>query len=291
MKLESLVIACHQTVTSRKVYINHRYYISGDYIPNNPFATLYEEVMQAQHTSDYFEPEVLENYPRRLLIFRLALNMDQRKLARKLGVSQGTIWAIESGYKKQIKTKTALKILNLMAANNIRIPDYQTLLNRYSNIAERGKFHGEYARRMANKAVSLGSGIKSAILKKPTAQEAILLKELTKQGIAFQFHGVIVTPRKFVVDFVFPSDKSPKVVIEMKDLKSNYRKRMQAIDLAYRALKMHQSHPNLKLIAVVDGTLQDDALGILKDEYDKVLQNPSSREVVKVVKGLIGSTV
>ena len=46
---------------------------------------------------------------------------------------------------------------------------------------------------------------------------------------------------------------------------------MQAIDLAYRAL--------------------NDALTILKDEYDKVLQNPSSVEVANTIRGLVGSTV
>ncbi len=262
-------------------------------MPIKSFATLYEEVMQAQRQcrSGFFEPKVLEAYPKRLLIFRLALNMDQRKLAEELGVSQSTIWSMEKGRRKQINTKTALKILDLISVNRTVIPDYQTLLNRHSNIAERGKFHGEYARRMANRAVSAGGSIKSAVLKRPTSQEATLLEELNKQRMAFQFHGVIEASRKFVVDFVFPSDKYPKVVIEMKDLKLDYRKRTQAIDLAYRALKMRQSHPYLKLVAVVDGTLQNDALEILKDEYDKVLQNPSSREVVKVVKDLIGSTV
>ncbi|MGC8537704.1 MAG: helix-turn-helix domain-containing protein [Candidatus Micrarchaeia archaeon] len=247
--------------------------------------------MQVQRKSGLFEPKVLEAHPKRLLIFRLALNMNQRELAGKLRVSQGTIWAMENGRRKQINTNTVLKVLNLMPVNGIVIPDYQTLFKRYSNIAEKGKFRGEYARRMANRAVSAGSGIKSAILKKPTTQEATLLKELNKQRIAFQFHGVIEASRKFVVDFVFPSDKYPKVVLEMKDLKLDYRKRTQAIDLAYRALKMRQSHPHLKLVAVVDGMLQNDALEILKDEYDKVLQNPSSREVVKAVKDLIGSTV
>lgn len=260
-------------------------------MPLKSLATLYEEVTQAQRKSGLFEPKVLEAYPKRLLIFRLALNMDQRKLAEKLWVSQGTIWAMENGYRKQIATRMVLKIFGLMSVNKIVIPDYQTLLNRYSNIAEKGKFRGEYAKKMANRAVSASSSIKSAVFTKPTTQEATLLKELNREKIAFQFHGVIKASRTFVVDFVFPSDKYPKIVLEMKDLKLDYRKRMQAIDLAYRALKMRQSYKHLKLVAVVDGTLQNDALEILKGEYDKVLQNPSSREVVKAVKDLIGSTV
>lgn len=234
---------------------------------------------------------MLVDCPEHLLIFRLSLSMDQRKFARKLGVSQGTIWAIENGYRKHISAKVASKMLDLMAAEKMQIPTAKILMARRSEIAINGRFDGEYAKRMADRAASMEIGVKSAVLQKPTKQEAVLLDELTRQGMAFQFHGVIEAGRKFVVDFVFPSSRSPKVVLEAKDLQLNYRKRMQAIDLAYRALKIRQTYPRIKLVAVIAGGIQNDALTILKDEYDKVLQNPSSVEVANTIRGLVGSTV
>jgi hypothetical protein len=89
------------------------------------------------------------------------------------------------------------------------------------------------------------------------------------------------------VDFVFPSERDPKLVLEIKDLQSNYRKRLLAIDLAYRAIKIRQNYPNIKLIALVDGNLQNDALQIIKPEYDKVIQNASSEEVLDIIKGFM----
>ncbi len=67
-----------------------------------------------------------------------------------------------------------------------------------------------------------------------------------------------------MVDFVLPSEKQPKVVIEMKDLRSEYRKKLAAIDLAYRAIKIKERYPKVKLVAVIDGNLQNEALEIIK---------------------------
>lgn len=211
--------------------------------------------------------------------------MDQRSLASLLDKSQGTIWSIENGYIKNISSADAVKILN--ATRKIKnIPNETILLNRVSEIAKRGRFHDEYAKKMSKRA-SKDKSIRSAVLSMPTKQENVLIKALNKQKINFQFHGVIKASRKFVVDFVFPSERDPKLVLEIKDLQSNYRKRLLAIDLAYRAIKIRQNYPNIKLIALVDGNLQNDALQIIKPEYDKVIQNASSEEVLDIIKGFM----
>lgn len=258
---------------------------------NKPFATLYEEVVRTQQEGSTLEYHTFISKPERLLILRLALNVDQRRFATMLGISQGTVWNIERGGRKHLSKKVIVKVRHLVTSKSIQIPTVDILSKRHLEITRRGRFAGEYARKMANKAVSSGSALKSAIRKDPTHQEDSLIEELSRQKILFQFHGVIGTTRKFVVDFVFPSDRSPKIALEVKDLRLDYRKRLQAIDLAYRALKIRQSNPKIKLVAVVDGKLQNDALSIIKEEYDNVLQNPSSKEVAKTIKGLSGSTM
>jgi transcriptional regulator with XRE-family HTH domain len=135
---------------------------------------LYKEVLQVTDNFKILNPEVLKNDPRRLLIFRLLLNMDQRSLASLLDKSQGTIWSIENGYIKNISSADAVKILN--ATRKIKnIPNETILLNRVSEIAKRGRFHDEYAKKMSKRA-SKDKSIRSAVLSMPTKQENVLIK-------------------------------------------------------------------------------------------------------------------
>jgi transcriptional regulator with XRE-family HTH domain len=257
----------------------------GDYITVKTLSGLYKEVVVATNNFKQFNIEVLMDNPRRLVIFRLLMNLDQRSLASLLNKSQGTIWSIENGYIKNISAQNSLKILK-----NVRkiktFPDEKELLGRLSGIKSRGRFYGEYAKEMSTRAAK-DKSIRGAVMSVPTSQEDIIRKELINQNINFKFHGIIEAHRKFVVDFVFPSEKDPKLILEVKNLPSDYRKRILAIDLAYRALKIRQSYPNTKLIAVVDGKLQNDALDILNNEYDRVIQNTSLEETLKIIKSFI----
>ena len=203
--------------------------------------------------------------------------------------SQGTIWSLENGIIKNISLENAEKIITEVRKLT-SIPNEEILVNRIHNISNRGRFYGDYAKRMSRRA-SKDNSIRSAVMQMPTKQEGNLLKELKKQEIPFKFHGIIKASRTFVVDFVFPSETNPKVILEMKDLPSNFRKRLLAIELAYRSMKIKQKYPNVKTIAVIDGGLQNDAFEILKDEYDKVLLSPSLYEISKVVKLCTGSVV
>ena len=155
------------------------------------------------------------------------------------------------------------------------------MTKRFSEIANRGKFYGKYAKKMSLK--SPNNAIASAILRQPTVQESSLIKKLNQKGIQFKFHGLIETPRKFVVDFVLPSEQNPKIVLELKDFKTNYNKRSTAVELAYRAIKIHQKYPQIKMIAVLDGNIQQDALRIIREEYNKVLLNPAFQEIENAI--------
>ena len=250
---------------------------------------LYREVMQESDSFKDIRPEVLTRNPRRLLVFRLFLNLDQRSIGKLLGKSQGTVWFIENGYIKTINKDSAVRIVEL--AKKIRtVPNYEDLSARSMEITKRGRFYGQYAKKMSERA-SKDKSIRSAVSIKPTRQEALLVEELTKKQVDFKLHGVIDAERKFVVDFVFPSEGNPRLILEMKDLQKDYRKRLLAIDLAYRSLKIRKYHPDVRMIAAINGKLQNDALEIVKSEYDKVLQNASPVEVLRAINSYIGSTV
>ncbi|MBU3897149.1 MAG: helix-turn-helix domain-containing protein [Nanoarchaeota archaeon] len=202
--------------------------------------------------------EILSEDPQKLLVFRLMLNINQRKLANLLNVSQGTIYAIENGKRKKLNIKLIERIVEMINKLEI-IADTDTLTKRYSDIANKGKFQGEYAKRMSFRA-SKERSIRGAVNKKPTNQEKKFIIELDKIGVQYTFNGVVTieNSRKFVVDFIFPSQNNPKVIIEMKELKSKYRKRLQATELAYKAIKMRQHHTNIKMIVVLDGIIENE---------------------------------
>ncbi len=242
---------------------------------------LYKEVERATNNFKGIRPELLIKNPKWLLVFRLLLNKDQRSLAKMLNKSQGTIWSLETGVIKQMNPKDAQKIAEL--TKPVGIVEAKVLLERYNDISQRGKFYGDYAKRMRQRAPN-DISIRSAIAQAPTSQEEELMQELKKQGIKFQFHGKIVASRTFVVDFIFPSENNPKIFLEMKDLPSNYLKRLMAVELAYRAIKIKKKHPKIKAVAIIKGNLQNNAYQIIKEEYDKVLLNTPLHEVLKTLK-------
>ena len=248
---------------------------------------LYDDVVQTTENFKSLKPQMIAEKPNRLLIFRLLLNTDQRTIARMLNKSQGTIYAIEKGLRKSVDLNDATKIIEETKKVE-QIPTKEILLKRLSEIANRGTFNGVYAKIMSLKA-SKERSIKGAVLKEPTKQENTLIRKLNEQKTPFQFHGVIEASRKFVVDFAFPSEKNPKVILEMKELKLDYRKRQMAIELAYRAIKIRQKYPQIKLITVIDGNLQEEAIKIIKEEYDRVLINSPLDDVLKTIKFLMGS--
>lgn len=242
--------------------------------------SIYDDVKRSTNGFRFLKPEIIEEKPQRLIIFRLILGFDQRSMANFLGKSQGTVWSIERGIRK-INPTLAAKVINQVKKVK-SIPTKNDLIQRHSEIANRGKFYGDYAKKMSLKAPN--RSVTSAILAKPTLQEANLIALLNKEKIKFQFHGVLESSRKFVVDFVFPSEKTPKLIVEVKELKSIYRKRLAAIDLAYRAIKIRQKHPKIKLIAIIDGDLQGDASSIIGEEYNKLILNSSPENSLKVIR-------
>ena len=202
-------------------------------------------------------------------------------MAKILNKSQGAIWSIEKGLIKKLSMENAQIIIGQIKGNEIISPSL--LFKRQQDISQRGKFYGDYAKRMSQRAPK-DISIRSAIAQTPTKQEKELIEELRKQGIKFQFHGKIAASRTFIVDFVFPSESKPKIFLEMKDLPSNYLKRLMAVELAYRAIKIKKKHPKIKAVAVIKGNLQNNAYEIIKEEYDNVLLNPSLQEVLKAIK-------
>ncbi len=246
--------------------------------------SLYDEVLTETKNFNDLIPDVILENPKRLVIFRLIKNMDQRSFGNMLGISQGTIYAIENDLRKTVKMKVIEGIFESL--RGVKIPDKKTLLNRYDEISLRGKFHGEYARKMSLLA-NKNRSIKGAVLKPPTDQEGEFIRRLQETNMDFKFHGIVKTSREFVVDFIFPSEINPRLILEVKDLKHNFRKRQSAIQLAYESLKIRQKYPEIKLLAAINGKWENDAINIIKEEYDYVLLNKPVEEVIELIRNFL----
>ena len=245
---------------------------------------LYDEVLTETKNFNDFTPNVILENPKRIVIFRLISNMDQRSFGDVLGISQGTIYAIENGLRKTVKMKVIKGVFE--SIKDMKIPGKEKLLKRYNEIYIRGKFHGEYARKMSLLA-NKNRSIKGAVLKPPTNQENEFIKRLQETNVNFKFHGIVKTSREFVVDFIFPSEIDPKLILEVKDLNNNFRKRQSAIQLAYESLKIKQKYPEIRLLAAINGKWEFDAINIIKEEYDYVLLNKPVDEVIKLVRNFL----
>lgn len=243
---------------------------------------IYNETTKITNNFREINPHIISKRPHTLLTFRLILNMSQWQFAKLINKSQGTVYMIENNMRKSVDEKVIQRVLSKI--KRIRqVPEKKILIERYSKIANRGTFRDSiYAKRMSLMA-SKERSIKGAILNAPTKQEKAFIDMLQDKNIPYKFHAVIVASRKFVVDFLFPSDENPRLVIEMKQLNLNYRKRLQAIELAYRAIKIHQKYPNIKLIAILEGNIPEEVINILKEDYDHVFVNVPFKNIIKLL--------
>ena len=230
---------------------------------------------------------VIAQHPEVIALYRLSLGKSQRDFARFLNMSQAKVSELERGIGRVNKEKAEewAKLLS-----SVRLLSVLELENNRSQIHKRGRFFGEYAKKMALKSAE-NAAIISATKKKPTPQEQRLKLLFENAGIEHQPQVVFPAQnQKFVVDFVFPTIDNPKVIVEAKELNTSYRKRLSVIDLAYRAIKMKQANPKIKMIAIIDtnGLLRSSRKRLSLD-YDYVLINPSDNLVVQTLREVLAS--
>jgi transcriptional regulator with XRE-family HTH domain len=210
------------------------------------------------------------------------LNLSQRKIADRLGVSQGLIWSIENGKRKP--SEKILERLNKLLPKNIEIT-LEEIKNRLNQISESGKFKGEFAKMMSLRA-SKERSLKGELKKPPTEQEKDLIEKFTKEKIPFKFKSIVRTKkRKFVVDFAFPDDRNTEILLEVKNSQKISRKRNEAIQLAFKAIKIKSENKKVKLFALLEGVWPEEALSIIKEDFDKVFMN--SKELITYLKSVL----
>lgn len=224
---------------------------------------------------------VVEN-PSLIKKIRVENGLSQRALAKLVNCSQGTIWALEEGYRKQVSVNVAKKLMQLFKSDG-RLPSNERVNALSAQIAKRGRFTHENAREFASKGGQKGALI-AAVQRRPTSQEQQIEKFLLNKNIAFTRQALVRgDTRRFVVDFALPSEESPKIIIEAKSLPNKFRKDLQMISLAWRIIKMKQKYPELLVIVWLEGEIPPSALQIVKDEADYVALNEHVDKLSEIV--------
>ena len=90
---------------------------------------------------------ILVRYPKAIKLFRLMLEKDQRSFAKLIGRNQQWVSAIERGFIHNISETEAERLAILLGKINLRKFASSEILRNEKQIANRGKFCGEYARK------------------------------------------------------------------------------------------------------------------------------------------------
>jgi DNA-binding XRE family transcriptional regulator len=231
--------------------------------------TLFSKTAEETEKFSSIESSVFVKYPKAIKVFRLMAGKDQISFAKLIGKNQQWVSAIERGFILGISKSEAERIALCISRIELRRVGLNEIAQLETEIASRGKFQGEYARKMALKVAGRNS-VRSAESQKPTVQEEKIAAVFRKNGIGFQMHKPInVGKITFVCDFVL--GKMP-IVIEAKHLTTKYRTKALIAELAYKALRVKRFYPKAKLFAVInrDATMANSERLILKEEFDSL---------------------
>jgi DNA-binding XRE family transcriptional regulator len=230
----------------------------------------------AEKTTSNFKkisPEIILKEPKVLKIFRVLSGNGQTTFAKTLGISQSAVSALERGAIKALSKKELKRVGLVLSKQKFEVLSEEEFIKRSKKIAIRGRFYSEYAKAIAEKNARKAA-IRSAQSKKPTVQEQQIADFLQGNGICFEKQASLEVNNVFyVVDFVIPNAKNPRMIIEAKNLETKYRKKASICELAYRSIKLKQKYSGVKTVAVINGNLTKTEELILSQEFDTLLYN------------------
>ncbi len=250
MKLESLVIACQQSRQSSEMFILLAAFILA---------------VNSMETNWKKNPKLLQK-------IRASLGFSQIKFARFLGTKQSTLSALERGAIKTVSEEAAECFAKKLKDVKIAFMTENEMQQKLLQISQRGKFKGEYARRMALKVHSKNA-VESARSQPLTKQEERINTLLKESGLHYEIHPAIDAGGiSFVADFKVEKNRW-MILVEAKEFRTKYRLKAPICELAYKATRIKRFNKNVMMVAVVSGRLMQSEKKILSDEFDAVFED------------------
>lgn len=226
-------------------------------------------------TNDFtlFSPEILLKEDFSMMVFRLALSLSQRQFANLLGISRGKVshfeqhnpvkienYVIAKGFMNVIEKEFVSK--NLMG--KIKVKD---LLNTYDLFMSKSILDSARSKEIRSKVASVSmqkNAWLSASVQQPKNHfEEQIFDLLKSNNIDFDFHAPVQAKTKIlIVDFAIPSSKNLKVVLEVKQTKSQ-RVRTEytiiwnyIVELDHKMHNIKLSNPNVLTLVAISNSLK-----------------------------------
>ncbi len=234
------------------------------------------------------KPEIIEEDPRRILIFRLIVGISQKDLAKMSKINRSSFIRWEKGHR--ISPSKAKKLCGVFATlfKKRKLLDLDFLLEIFEN-------KNKLLYLNFDKLVS--QGLKKAENTNLNALEKEVYKILKDKNIPFDTHTTIKGVKKEInVDFVIPNVRNPSIVIEVfrsrsKKL-SNVKIRLNVIDSRFHQLKLKYHHINTIILVKLSKfqTLTKEVKKLLEREIvstDYLLVNEEFKILPTIIKKLI----
>ncbi len=219
---------------------------------NNELKSLFNYVNKSTKNFTVFDPNILINCPKSILIFRLALGLDRESLLHNLDVGERSLRRYECG-EGRIKKYTAYKSINairkiFLENNLIGSVKFEKVLESFRIMTN---FYGN-----RNLESMMKRGLYELARLNKSNFERKLELEMKKQDIKFEFSGVVKgVKRNYAVDFAIPNAESPILIIEAFEYtvggkSRNVKTKVRLIDHHFQMLKLR--NPDLVTVMIIN---------------------------------------
>ncbi len=211
-----------------------------------------------------FNDELLNERPESILIFRLLLKKSQNEFSKIINLSKGSLWRSELGESEIIRKHPEIieKIRPLFKKFTLPKNPIEDISNTYLRFRRNYLVDSERAKEIRKNVSPFNNadkGIKSKSKDVPENDFELQISSLLKENnIEFDMHGIVnLNKRKIIVDFVIPSSKNPKIVVEVKQTATTKPRRVydalhyQAIVINHRMRAIKKEFPETKTVAII----------------------------------------
>ena len=226
--------------------------------------------------------EIISQYPKILLIIRLAAGMSQREFSRNMGITRSALAHVELGISKTMKKNNAE--LLAIKINKMKNPKFteKNIFDNYENLWHQAQY-GQSPDKLRN------YGRSAFKTRKPNESEKYIAKILQKTKISYQREAMLhINGIPFFFDFIIPKSQDPKYIIECKKIASTKNHNFRVIsyrisyEVGYKFHLLKEKYPNIKTVLILESDIDkipERVIKIFDKEIDHFFYNCKKSEI------------
>ena len=247
-------------------------------ISDREFKQLFEDVRKATKNFTRFDPKLLTEKPRRVLVLRVLLGASQPEFESMLGRSRGNTTKYETGLITSMRPNTASWMVKTFVEHR---PVNESLRVATKNLEtlraeSKGWFQAHEGEQQATTAARKGAV--SLLSKLTTFQERKVTSALAGRGIVARTNLPLGSSNTVTGDVVV--DGKRKTIIQCRVITSRNRNthRRAIEDLAYQGFRIRKYVPKARIIAFVesDSPITNGETYLLRESYDSIVGDTES---------------